>query len=82
MLTHMTDSLTQIVASGVRAEMGRQGKSQHQLAAAAGMAQQTLSRRLRIEGPIPFDTDELERVAKALGVPIERFLLVPAAGAA
>lgn len=85
MLTHMTVPLTQIVASGVRAEMARQGKTQQQLASSAGMAQQTLSRRLKLDDPIPFDTDELERIADALGVPVHQFLLrpaVPAAGAA
>ena len=82
MLTHMTAPLTQIVASGVRAEMARQGKTQQQLASLAGMAQQTLSRRLRIEDPTPFDIEELERIAKALAVPAESFLATPVPSAA
>ena len=83
MLTHMTPSLTQVVASGIRAEMARQGKTQQQLASLAGMAQQTLSRRIKIEDPIPFDTDEIERIASALGIPVSQLLTVPApAGAA
>lgn len=82
MLTHMTAPLTQIVASGVRAEMARQGKTQQQLASLAGMAQQTLSRRLKVEDPIPFDVEELERVARALDVAVESFFTVPAVSAA
>jgi transcriptional regulator with XRE-family HTH domain len=83
MLTHMTSSLTQIVASGIRAEMARQGKTQQQVASLAGMAQQTLSRRIRIEDPIPFDTAEIDRVAQALGIPVLQLLIAPAtAGAA
>lgn len=83
MLTHMTATLTQIVASGVRAEMGRQGKTQQQLSALAGMAQQTLSRRLKLDDPIPFDVDELERISQALGVPAQTFFAaaVPAVAA-
>ena len=82
MLTHMTAPLTQIVASGVRAEMARQGKTQQQLASLAGMAQQTLSRRLRLDDPTPFDVEELERVAQALGVPAQSFFVAPVASAA
>ena len=79
MLTDMTASLTQTVASGVRAEMARQGKTQQQVSVLAGMAQQTLSRRLRVDDPTPFDTEELERIARALNVPVDRFLISPVA---
>lgn len=82
MLTHMTSSLTQIVASGIRAEMARQGKTQQQLASLAGMAQQTLSRRIKVEDPIPFDTDEIDRVAQALGIPVQQLLVTPATASA
>lgn len=74
----MTASLTQIVASGVRAEMARQGKTQQQVSALAGMAQQTLSRRLKLDDPTPFDVDELERVSQALGVPAQSFFVAAA----
>lgn len=73
----MTSSLTQIVASSVRAEMGRQGKTQQQVSALANMSQQTLSRRLRVDEPTPFDVEELERVAHALGVPAVSFFPAP-----
>jgi transcriptional regulator with XRE-family HTH domain len=78
----MTSSLTQIVASGIRAEMARQGKTQQQLASLAGMAQQTLSRRIKVEDPIPFDTDEIDRVAQALGIPVQQLLVTPATASA
>lgn len=70
----MTAPLTHTVASGVRAEMARRGLSQQQLADKAGISQQTLSRRIRVENPSPFDTDELTRVAVALDVPVEQLL--------
>lgn len=36
------------------------------------MSQSTLSRRLT--GELPFDTDELARIARALGKPVAQFL--------
>lgn len=82
MLTPMTASLTQIVASGVRAEMARQGKTQQQVSALANMAQQTLSRRLKLDDPTPFDVEELERVARALTVSPTSFFAAASAVAA
>lgn len=82
MLTPMTASLTQIVASGVRAEMARQGKTQQQVSALANMAQQTLSRRLKLDDPTPFDVEELERVARALTVSPTSFFVAASAVAA
>ena len=46
--------------------MARQQVTQVQLSRAIGMAQQSLSERLR--GKTPFTTDDLGRVADALGV--------------
>lgn len=45
--------------------------SQTELAAHVGLSQQAISRRLR--GELPFDLDELERVADALGVAVDFF---------
>lgn len=73
----MQAPLTQTVASGVRAEMARRGMSQQALADRAGIAQQTLSRRIRVDNPSPFDTDELERIAVALDVAIEQLISPP-----
>ena len=58
--------LTDLVAAEVRAEMARQQITQMTLSAGIGMSQQSLSERLR--GKTPFTTDDLERVAGALGV--------------
>ena len=55
-----------LVAAEVRAQMARQQVTQVQLSRAIGMAQQSLSERLR--GKTPFTTDDLGRVADALGV--------------
>ena len=77
MLTPMTVPLTQIVASGVRAEMARRGMTPQQLADKVGMVQQTLSRRIRFDEPTPFDTDELERVAEALGISVAQLVTAP-----
>jgi len=68
----MTQPLAQRVATEVRAEMARQRVSQDALAAAIGMSQAAVSRRL--SGDIPFDVAELEDVATALRVPISQFL--------
>lgn len=47
--------------------MARRGVTQAHLAHDIGMAQQSLSRRLR--GDTPFTVDELQRIAEVLGVP-------------
>jgi len=57
-----------MVASEVRALMGRHRVSQTALADALGLSQSSLSARLRCE--LPFDVDELSRVAAHFDVPI------------
>lgn len=54
------------VAANVRAEMARHGYSQRQLAGELDIAQQNLSQRLN--GRVPFDINELDRIAAVLGV--------------
>ncbi len=78
----MTAPLTQSVATGVRLEMARRGWTQQQLADRAGISQQTLSRRIKLDGPTPFDTDELARVLAAFDTTIEQLLAAAAAGVA
>jgi transcriptional regulator with XRE-family HTH domain len=68
------------VAGEVRAEMARQGRSQQQVAAAAGWTQQYLSRRLT--GANLFDTRDIEVLAGVLGVPLSQFVTPPARSAA
>jgi len=76
----MASTYNDRVAAEVRAEMGRQKLSQMGLAAALGASQAWLSRRLN--GTVAFATDELERVAEVLGVPLGQLVSPVAAGAA
>jgi transcriptional regulator with XRE-family HTH domain len=66
----------ELVAAEVRALMGRgrghRRVSQAKLAADLHMAQASLSRRLT--GEVPFDIDELAKIARYFGVPLGRLL--------
>lgn len=73
------DTLAGQIAREIRAEMGRQGISQGQLADQLGCTQRSLSRRLT--GDVPVDVAELEQLADALGVPLSQFLPTPARAA-
>ena len=61
-----------VVAGNVRAEAVRAGFTQTRLAKELGMSQSYLSKKWR--GVILWGLDELEPVAKALHVPLERLL--------
>lgn len=61
----------------VRAEMARAGVSQIDLAERVGLSQSGLSKRLR--GVVPFDVNELDSIATALGVPVVSLLPQPEA---
>lgn len=82
MLTHMSGPLTRITATRVRAEMKRLGYSQQELAEKTGIPQQTISRRIRVDNPTPFNTNELELVAGALEVTVEHLVSCRVVGAA
>lgn len=69
-------TLTQRVAAEVRAEVARQNVTQDRVAQILGVAQPNVSRRLN--GKQPFDTDELDKLAVAFGIPVDRFLNAPA----
>lgn len=60
------------VAREVRVWMLRKDVSQQTLMAALGLSQSSVSRRLT--GEIPFDLDELEKVAALFGVPTATLL--------
>jgi predicted transcriptional regulator len=64
----MTQIHTKRVAAAVRAEMARRNVTQQMLADQLGMTQAAVSRRL--VGRVPFDAEELGRVAEYLGVPV------------
>lgn len=59
-------SLNDQVAATVRAELARRRMTQQDLARAVGLSQASVSERLR--GKTPFSTDDIERVADALGI--------------
>lgn len=65
-------SLADHVAGEVRAELARQQRYGTWMAKQMGMTQSAWSRR--VTGDLPFDIDELERVAAILNVPISQFL--------
>ena len=65
--SHLNDS----VSREIRAEMARQSMTQDQLAKRAQLgAQSQLSKRLR--GVTHFSTDEIERIARALDIPVHQ----------
>lgn len=68
-------NLTLRVAAEVRAEVGRQQLTHRGLAELLGLSQPQVTKRLN--GVLPFDTAELDRVADVLGVPVDQFLVAP-----
>jgi transcriptional regulator with XRE-family HTH domain len=60
------------IAGEVRAELGRQNLSQTYVCARLKWTQPYLSRRLT--GQVAFSTDDLEKIAEFLDVPVIRFL--------
>ncbi|WP_079670459.1 helix-turn-helix domain-containing protein [Mycobacteroides abscessus] len=67
-----TMSFTSRVAANVRAEMARGQITQQSLASRVELSQQAISRRLT--GRQPFNTEELQGIAEALGVGIEQLV--------
>lgn len=68
-------TLTQSVAGEVRAHLGRQRLSGRAAAFRLGWTQQYMSRRLT--GAVPFDVDDLDRLAELLDVPVTVFFDAP-----
>lgn len=60
------------VAAEVRAALARQGKPSKYVGEVLGLTRSSVSRRL--SGEIPFDVDELHKLADALGVSVATFL--------
>ena len=73
-MTHR-QTLTEMVAAEVRAEMGRAQVTQTKLAQELGRSDMYVSRRLT--GQVAFDMAELERIAEVLQVPVNRLLSPP-----
>lgn len=76
-LTESPNDLARQVADEVRAVIARRRLSQQAVAEAAGMTQSYLARRL--VGVIPFDVTDLERLSRALDVPVASLLPAVAA---
>lgn len=64
----MTKTPAERIGENVRAEMARRSVSQTSLALQLSLSQASVSSRLR--GEVAFDVNELERVARFLGVPV------------
>jgi len=60
------------IAAEVRAELGRQGKTQREVADLLDMTQQSF--HLRLAGTRSFRAEEITKLAEVLGVPASRFL--------
>lgn len=61
-------SLTETIAAEIRAEVARQRRKYSDLAKELGLAPATISDRMA--GRVPFDTNELEKVAQWLGIDV------------
>lgn len=68
----MATTFNEFVASEIRAEMARQRRSQQELARALGWTQPFISRRLT--GSVALSTDEIERIAEVLSVPVDQLV--------
>ena len=71
----MRKSLAETVAAQVRAEMASQQRKSQSLAAELRVSDMWVSRRLR--GRTAISLSDLERIATALGRPVDRFLPTP-----
>lgn len=63
------------MAGNVRAAAARAQKRQRDLAAAVGLSQQAMSRRLN--GEVAFDVDEIHALAQFLDVSVDELNAVP-----
>lgn len=67
-----TSTMAQRTAANIRKEMESKKVGQIALADLVGMSQSALSRRLL--GQVPFDISEIEQIASALRVPVQRLI--------
>lgn len=64
--------LRRLIAEAVRVELARRRWSQRTLAAATGLSQSYIGRRMT--GEMPWTTDDLALIASALDVPLSALL--------
>jgi transcriptional regulator with XRE-family HTH domain len=67
-------NVSRLIAAEVRAEMGRQGVSKHQLATRLGVSDVWIGRRLKVDSTVQITLEEVEQMAEALGVSSQRLL--------
>lgn len=71
--------LRHVIAAEVRAELGRQNKTHREVGEILGLPQSSTT--LRINGERSFRAEEILKLADALSVPVDRFLMTPVVGA-
>ena len=69
LLMEISSGYNEAVSAEVRAEMARQRVTGTRLAVECGWKQPYLSRR--ITGAVPWTTNDLEQIARKLGIPID-----------
>jgi transcriptional regulator with XRE-family HTH domain len=70
----MDQTKSQFIAAEIRAELGRQSKTNAWLASELDVSEMWVSRRLRADQVQEISDEELGRIAEALGVPVATFL--------
>ena len=65
---------SRLVSAEIRAELGRQGLSQAQLAARMHVGQVWLSRRIGRNPDVDLSLEDTARIARVLGVPVTQLL--------
>lgn len=75
-MTSRQSADTSRVAANVRAELARQCRTRRDLAAATGIDEYRVNKRVR--GLVPFSADEIAAVARFLGVAVEQLVEPPA----
>ena len=80
-MTRMTQTVeasgaapSRLVAREIRAELGRQQISQRRLALMTGTNYNWVNRRLAIDAPVDMTFEDVDRMAKALHVPVQRLV--------
>lgn len=70
----VTERPSQLVASEIRAELGRQGRSQRWLSGVLHHNQSWVSTRVSTTATVDLTVDEIAEIASALNVPLHKFL--------
>jgi transcriptional regulator with XRE-family HTH domain len=66
---------SRLVAAEIRAEMARQGMSQRRLATLIGTNYTWCQRRISVGAELELTVDDVQDIAEALGVPVQRLMM-------